>query len=239
MTYKELIIEARHRLQDIRAKNGSIITTSDVTENGIRWTFERLNSICKGAVAEMLRTLFALHLDKAIDTSVQYRQYQGTLSLSSGYMILSLTDDPEYLRIISIQDINDASKIYAWKDQEDFFSSRYFNQTYDLDNDTAIDELDYIFTTIYDESSNKKQTIALPLSSTVQQVQTIVRVSFNPILDVSSSVQLPFVDSDDILLDYIEKNALQISHDPQGVQLTAGIIQTKLKEKAIELQANN
>ena len=58
MTFKVLVLETRLRLHDYREKGGLPITNP--LQDGIRWSSSQVQSLCKGALSNMLRTFSGL-----------------------------------------------------------------------------------------------------------------------------------------------------------------------------------
>lgn len=231
MTFSELVLEARKVVHDARTNTGTLITSA--SEDGIRWSSASLQSICKGALAEMLRTFLSLGLSNLVNKSVQYRILPATISSGgAGYSKLTFSDGtPKMYRIVKIQELGNADAIYDFAEQEKFFSKRY--------RLAQGDEVDKVFTQFWDEDESKIIDAILPLVTEDVTVQVIIYIPLAEIYTLASTVELPFVDIDDLIYDYIQKEAYRKEFNLIGYKNVVEAISYKLQELTIELQRDN
>jgi hypothetical protein len=230
MTFSELVLLARQRLHDYRDRNGSIIT--DATVDGIRWTSVDIQTLSKGALQEMLRTLRALKLENHINQAVQTQIVPVKLATSG-----LVTDIGTFIKITCIQPqsvTNGLKNIYYPVSPEEFFSKKY--RTYDSSNEGIEDK---VFTVIYDITTKEFQVRYFPILVEEVEASAIVYKGLDAFYTMTETASLPFIEVDDLILDYIEKNGRSIEHSPeQSKEITQRIV-NKLGELKIENSQNN
>lgn len=242
MTFSEFVLESRKRLHDYRNSNMEVIT--DASKDGIRFTSEQLQSICKGALQEMLRTFRALKLDNYIHTEVQHQFMDCEIASGSG-VLNNITDGFQKIKRIQADDI---SVIYDYIEPEEFFSKKWRTAILDVvtpsSGSCTVKEIQAIgeawFTVTWDAANKKPIINTLPLpSAKIENCKAVVVYPLNAFFTLASTTDLPFIDIDDIMLDYAEKQARQIDHNNQQVDLVMKTIQNKLGELSLELQKRN
>jgi len=235
MTFSELVLEVRLRVHDTRQLDGTFITSA--TDDGIRWSSAQIQSISKGALAEIQRTfdgfnkkdLLTNHLNIGAFTRVDSLQFTGT----AGDFAEAVAPVGSY-RILRIQETDDVLKtnIYLPIKPEEFFSKVWL----------AVNEetQERGFTEVFEEGDSLRHVYIVPNPGDTLTVETsiIYRISPSSLYNTGSAVQLPFIDIDDLILDYAEKQARQIEHNPQQVQVIQDQINTKWLEMGIEIQRN-
>lgn len=230
MTFSEFVLKSRKRLHDLRTANGAIIT--DAATDGIRWSSDSLQELCIGALQEMLRTFRALKLDNYIHVEVQTRIVACKIESATG-LVIDLPDD--YLRVTRIQEPT-RSNIYDWKDPETFFSKKWL--TAGSTDDEAIEER--WLTSVFDTDDKVLKTYVTPIpTSDIENCSAIVTLGLEDFYTLASTEDLPFLGINDLMLDYVEKQARQEDHDDQFRQIVTGTITTKLQELQLELQTSN
>lgn len=235
MTFSNLILLARKRLHDYRDENAGIIT--DASDDGIRWSSDELQQVCRGALQEMLRTFRAMKLHDYIHTDVQYQRI--VVSLSTSGEVQNLPPIPSGNGFIRVERITtpDLGIIYHRVKHSEFDSKRWRITAADS-NDTNLTE--GVFASWWDTVNNELVTLVYPFpTSTVENCIAQVIVPLNSLFTLTSIVELPFIDIDDIILDYIEMHGALIDHDRALVQYNRELINTKLQELKLELQKSN
>lgn len=235
MTFSQLVILARKRLHDYREATGAIIT--DASKNGIRWSSSELQAVCKGALQEMLRTFRAMGLHDYIHVDVQHQRIVVTLKQSSGLVDgLPAVPGDGFIRVERITSPDLGTIYYRVKHRE--FDSKRWRITAADSNDTDLTE--GVFISFWDNASNTLKTTVYPLpAADIPNCMADIKVPLNSLFTITSTVELPFIDIDDIILDYIDLHGALIDHDTALAQSTRGIINTKLQELKLELQKSN
>lgn len=238
MTFSGFMIEARYRLGDVRTPNGVII--DDATIDGIRWSSERLAILCKGAVHEMLRTFrgwvakdkkIKTPLNNFINNAVQTRIVSGLTIESGSGLLQGLTAN--YYKLHRLQ-AGDFGIIYDEVDAETFFSKRWRTLPMNELSQCAIDER--WFVPISDADGNIQiRTVPMPADD-ITNVEAIITLPLDALLTVASTIELPFVDINDLLLDFVDKEASIIEHSPEQAKYLFGVINQKLGLIQNELQ---
>ena len=234
MTFSELILDARYRLHDIRDNSGSIIT--DSSKDGIRWTSVLLQQISKSALTEMSRTLLAFGLKPYINNSYRTKKVNVTIDtdVSTGVSTVSNLPSGTY-KILRIQVAAHPEDIYKELTPEEFASRRYLT--------TSDDDGDYIdkkgFFRYYDEVSLELITEVTPAISGSMGAEAFLYYGLENQFVITNADDLPFMDINDLMLDFIEKEARIREHNPQQVKEMETSIMTKLKELQIEIQTDN
>lgn len=232
MTFSEFMILARKRLHDYRDKDGAIITSA--ATDGIRWSSSELESVCKGAILEMLRTFRAIKLDNYVHSDIQHQRKLVRLGTSG--VVEDLPEIPTSSGFVRVERITDpASGMIYYRVKQKEFSSKQWRITAADSDDTDLTE--GVFMSYWDGDSNELVTTVWPLpSEEVSNCIAEVIIPLTALFNSSSTVQLPFIDIDDILLDYVELQGSLIDHDLAQVKFTREVINTKLQELKIELQ---
>ena len=231
MLFKELILEARKRLHDIRRADMVLIT--DSTEDGIRWSSAQLQQVVKGALQEMLRTFRSRkRLGKFINNAVQNQIIDIKILASTGLV----TDLPAgYYKIHRLQ-LQQKDLIYT-EVSVDKFAAKDWELA--KQSATVVDDLCAIderwFLPYWDATTKTIKIKTLPLPTVDVNGKAYVTQQPTELFTIASTVELPFVDVDDIILDFIEKNASQIEDNFSQVKLLVETIQLKLKELVDEL----
>jgi hypothetical protein len=136
-------------------------------------------------------------------------------------------------------------------DSEAFFSKKWRARTFSsssiVPSGCSLEEVEESdetwFTVVWDGDDYKMKVFTLPIpSEDISNCQAAVIYPLDELYKISgtlASTPLPFIGVDDIMLDYAEKQARQIDHNPNQVKLITETIQTKLAELRLELQENN
>lgn len=232
MTFSDLVLKARRRLHDLRDGSGSVIT--DATKDGIRWTSNELADVCKTGLIELQRNLIALGLKRHINTAAQYQFVTCEIKVGSGFgEVIGLPDG--FYDVKRLQ-TTDASKIYEWMEQDEFFGARYL--MVEDSNGNFIDKR--VFTMVYSEEANRMKVLTLPIPTPeVNNVQAIILKSLESLYDLESTDDLPFVNSFDLLLDYVEREARRIEHNPNQLKAVNDYINFKLRMLSNEIQRSD
>lgn len=230
MTFSEFVLKSRKRLHDLRGATGTVIT--DAATDGIRWSSDSLQELCIGALQEMLRTFRALGLTDYIHVEVQTRIVPCKIEAATGIV----KDLPAgYLRLHRIQAVY-RTQIYDPKDADTFFSKKW--RTAGGSSDEGIEEC--WFTTVFDTDDQELVTHALPVpTADLENCQAIIVLGLESFYTLASTEELPFLGINDLMLDYVEKQAHQEDHDDPYVKLVTQTITTKLQELKLELQTSN
>ncbi len=232
MKFNELMIDSRGRLHDLRTPSGSLITNA-VTD-GIRWSADQLEKICRRSVEELTRTLRSRKLVNYLNQGLQVQLPSGTITASSGYGIVNIPSFNDVLyTVIRIQEIGESEAIYTYADPEEFFSIR--DRLATVGDDSEIVSTDRRFTYLYDPENNKVVVVVLPIPSEEKNIQLIVHAGLEAIYTKASTIDLPFVGIDDLILDYVEREASAVQHDVGQVKLITELIQLKLQELNVEI----
>jgi len=227
MTFPELVLSSRGRLWDIRARDGSLIT--DATKDGIRYPASEMLSICKGAILEMLRTFRALKLRELVDEATVYRRKAITIEKDTG--LIADFDSIATTNIIALRGSN-PKHIYEWQDPEKFYARYYDTQTF-----SGSAEIEgRFYSIIWDESNKKKLILTLPIETKDITGEAIYRFPYTDIMELTSIEQLPLYDVDDLLWDYIEREARRREHSPAMVKELTETINNKLAELKVGIQ---
>ena len=229
MTFSEFIIIARRRVRDLRTPSATKITTA--TEDGIRFSSAEMADICKGGLLELGRTLIANNKDDNVNVALLTQMMTVTAAASTG--IVSGDDFEGYLNVRRLQQSGNADAIYDFVDPETFLSKRYRATPADSD-DTAIDER--YFTMFYDAENSIPQVRIVPIPASALTLDAFVVISFESLFNVVSLIDMPFIDIDDLMLDFVEREASRSEHDPSQFQLLTGVINNKLMELGIDIQ---
>lgn len=207
MKFSELVLESRTWLFDLRERTGQVI--DDASKDGIRWTSIQVQTFCRDAITEMLRIFTAMKLDALVDKATFYRIISG-LTIEAGTGILGDLSSVNFSSILKLQTL-DLKRIYSPDNQDNFFSNRYFSNTL---QDTSRPLDDGVFSIFYDETTKQKQVRTLPLyADDIINVQAIVRVPYTELYNITSTDELPIVDSNDILKLFIMRNARHTEHN--------------------------
>lgn len=228
-TFTQLVLESRQRIHDLRTREGVIIT--DVTQDGIRWTSENLISIAQGAVQELLRTLRALKLDAYINEASQTRFVNVVFDVTQ-----TLSGLPgNFLKILGLQEIDDLQKIYSYVPPTEFFSKRYWY----ADVDDLYDIEGAVYTIAFHETDEENKVYFLPYVSEEKTGQATIHVGFDAFLTTDSTENIPLLQVDDLMLDYVEREVRRREANPVMVQQIEAGIANKLGEIALEKQRSN
>ena len=243
MTFPELVIKARYRLHDIRTADGAIIT--DAATDGIRWSSTQLTSLCKGAIHELLRTLRGFvardksqrvksTLNNFINNSVQTQIVTCKIEKDSGN-VSGLPD--KFYKLHRLQ-APDFSLIYDEVDAEVFFSKKWRLLDISSIDECPIDER--WFCPVWDADKGKIVVKTIPiLTEDITNVRAILTLPIDSLLTLTSTTDLPFVDLDDIILDFIERQGSIEEHNPQQAKYLMELITLKLGLIINELQESN
>ena len=236
MTFSEFMIEARYRLGDVRTPSGTII--NDATVDGIRWSSQRLAILCKGAMHEMLRTFrgwvakdkkVKTPLNNFINNAIQTRILSG-LTIENGRLN---GIGEKYYKLHRLQ-AGDYGLMYDEVDAETYFSKRWRTLPMNELSQCPIDER--WFTPISDENGGI-EIRTVPISADpINNVEAIITIPLDTILTITSTIDLPFVDINDILLDFVDKEASLIEHNPEQVKYLFSVINQKIGLIQNELQ---
>lgn len=230
MTFPELVLSVRGRLWDIRARDASLIT--DATQDGIRYPASEMLSICKSGVLAMLRTFRAMKLRKLVDEASTYRRKPVLFKKTSG--LITELDDVKFTNIIALRGA-DPKQIYEWDDPEKFYA-RYY-ETEAFSESTAIEER--VYSIIWDDTKKHKLLLTLPLPTADTPGEVIYRLPYTEIMTLDATDELPLYDVDDLLWDYIEREARRREGSPAMVEELNKMIDRKLTELKIGIQAAN
>ena len=215
MKFSEFVLDSRERLQDIRDASGVIIT--DPSKDGIRWTSNKLVQLCIGSLHEMSRGLIGLRLTNHYNESALTR-LPITCIIKTITGVIEFTDPDKIYKVVRIQEANDRSAIYSPVSSEDFFSKRY--------RATYVDEK--FFTAYLNETTNKVEHISSKIPTADTPAEAVIKVQLDSFYTLASTEEMPFMDIDDLMLDYVEKNADVIQHNPTQVQVLREVIKFKI-----------
>ena len=215
MKFSEFVLSSRERLQDIRDASGVIIT--DPSKDGIRWTSAKLVEVCIGSLHEMSRALIGLRLTNHYNNSALTRlPIPCVIKKDTG--LITFTAPERMYTVLRIQEVGDRSAIYSPVNSEDFFSNRY--------RSTYVNEK--FFTAYLNETSNKVEHISSKIPTVDTPAEAIIKVQLDDFYTLASTVDMPFMDIEDLMLDYLEKNADIIQHNPTQVQVLREEIKFKI-----------
>lgn len=229
MTFSEYILGIRYRLHDIRDNSGTVIT--DASKDGIRWTSALIQQVAKSALTEMSRTLLAIGLTKHINESIQIRKVQ--VQIAAGTGIVNNLPGGQY-KVLRIAEAYESSNIYDQVDSTEYLSKVWRNRPVDSIQITRRGFVQY-----YDEADKKIITEVTPISSEDITAFAMVYVSLENLFAVENTDDLPFINVNDIMLDYAEMEGRRIEHNPQQREFLWSEIQRKLQELQVEEQRNN
>jgi hypothetical protein len=195
----------------------------------------------------MLRTFRALKLDNYIHDEVQHQFIPCSIEAGSG-VVRGLPS--RYQKVERIQS-SDLGIIYDYVKATTFLSKKW--RTLKTDTLTVptdgcthrqLGTLDEAwFTVVWDKERVKPLIYTLPRpADNIENCEAVVTYPLTELFTVSgtfATTPLPFIDIDDIMLDYVEKQARQIDHNEQQVALITKTIESKLQELTIELQRCN
>jgi hypothetical protein len=233
MNFSNLILLARQRVHDARTRLGAFIT--DASVDGIRWSSANLASLCRGAISELYRDLLSIKDCKNIAKDLLYQIVQVTLGADGKVTGLDEVNFTKILKITAPTLEGTNPKIYTFIDQEAFFSERYNTRT--IDSEILIE--DYVFTVIYNLTDKKKEVRFLPFpSEEIENCEAIVNVPLNSLLTLESSDELPFVDTEDLILDYCEREMRKRNAETALVKELDAAINRKLEKLDNGLQSN-
>lgn len=225
MTFSEFIIQLRYRLQDIRKADTSVITLA--TDDGIRWSSLVLQTIAKGAITEMLRTLSALKLNEYINTAIQFQVLPISINVEGG--VEGLPD--AYNKILSI--IDEDNNTYEFISQEKFFTNEYMS----LDEENGIGNTTNKYFTVFYNFNNEGSTPIVKTNTTeLKSGKAVIKVPLTELYTITNASPLPFVDVDDLLLDIAEKEARNYEVNSPRADALNKNIDRKLQELTLELQ---
>lgn len=215
LTFSEFVLSARERLHDLRDASGIIITNA--TSNGIRWTSVLLQKVCISGLHEMSRTLIGLKLTNHYNESALTRlPIPCTIKKDTG--IIEFESPDKIYKVIRIQEVGDRTAIYDPVNAEDFFSKRY-RSTYANEK---------FFVAYFNEDAKKVEHRSSKISTADILAEAIIKVQLDTYYTLESVDNMPFMDIEDLMLDYVEKNADLIQHDPTQVEILRQEIKFKI-----------
>lgn len=229
MKFSELVLRARQYLFDVRESSGHLIDVA--SKDGIRWTSSHVQSLCRGAIFEMNRVLTAVGLYAYVDEASFYRLISGcSIQPGAGVGVLTFGAEVSFSTILKVQSSN-LQQIFSAIPQRDFFAHRYLTQLIS-DSTRPID--DGVFSIFYDPDEKKKAVYTLPnFASPIEQVQAIARVPYSEVLTITSTDELPLVDTEDLLMLFIERNARRVEHNFDMVKVLTETIKDKIMEMTV------
>ncbi len=214
MTFSELMLKARRRLQDIRDASGVLIT--DASKDGIRWTSVLLSDVLIEGLHDFSRTLIGLKLTNHYNESAFNRIQDCTIEKVTGKVVFSV---PERIyKVVRLIEVADRTAIYDYVSPDDFFSNIY--------RSSYVDEK--FFTTVFDDNTKLVEGLVSKISVDNIAARAINKINLDDLYTIESTVELPFVNINDLILDYIEKVARVIEHNPTQAQVVNQDIQFKL-----------
>jgi len=206
---------------------------TSATEDGVRWSSTQLQQVIKGALLEMLRTFRSQKkLRKFINNSVQNRIVEVKIKAATGLVDLL---PKGYYKIERLQ-LTQKKYIYSELGMKEFVAKSWELEQQSsivVDDLCAIDER--WFMPYWDVTGNKIAVKTLPAPDEDTIALAYITQQPQELFNIDSVVNLPFVEVDDIMLDFIEKNAAQIEHNDQLVKLLVQTIEVKLKRIGDEL----
>jgi len=215
LTFSEFVLSARERLHDLRDASGVVIT--DASKDGIRWTSVLLQKVCISALHEMSRALIGLKLTNHYNESALTRlPVPCTIKKTTG--IIEFADPDKIYKVLRIQEAGDRSAIYDPVSSEDFFSNRY--------RSTYVNEK--FFTAYFNEDTKKVEHRSSKISASDISAEAVIKVQLDTFYTLASTDDMPFMDIEDLMLDYVEKDADIIQHDPTQVQILREEIKFKI-----------
>lgn len=230
MTFSELVLSSRGRLWDIRARDGTLIT--DATKDGIRYPASEMLNICKSGILAMLRAFRALNLRELVDEATAYRKKAIVFKETTG--IIETLDDVVFTNIIAMRGA-DPKLIYEWEDPKSFFA-RYYD-TLGFSGSTELEGRFYSI--LWDESAKKKRVFTLPIPTAPFPGEVIYRYPYTEIMTLDATESLPLYDVDDLMWDFVEREARRREHNPPMVQELGMTIKNKLAELKVGIQTTS
>lgn len=213
MTFSELIIRARYRVYDVRDSEGNIIT--DPTKDGIRWTSDSLVVSAREALMELTRDIISFDYRHYFNSAYIYRNVPGVLKPTGIVEI----DSNVIGKISGIRRMMNYNKdIYDYVTPELFYSKDYEN---------SLLENDYVFSLSSDQDNNIVVNV-LPLPESDINVKLICYIDLSTVFSLVYTNNLPFINIDDLMLDYIVRNCNIIEHDLDEYLKIDKIIEKKL-----------
>jgi hypothetical protein len=232
MTFTNFVVLSRQRVHDVRTRQGALIT--DATTDGIRWSSANLVSLCRTSLQEMYRSLLALKEYRDVAKDLLYQIHQCALKTDGSVTGLDEVNFTKVLKIVVSSNSLGEPKIYSWIDQDEFFAKRYDAKS--VNNQTLIE--DHCFTVVYDKTESKKKIKVLPFPTQEVEAEASVVVPLIDILTLESTISLPFVDLEDLALDYCEREMRRRNGETTLVKEITDSINRKLKELEDGLQVN-
>jgi hypothetical protein len=190
--------------------------------------------ICKGALLELGRTLIAHNKDNLVDVALLTQIITVTAAIGTG--IVSGAGLTGYFKIRRLQEPTNANNIYDFVDPETFLSKRY-RTSVASSSDTSID--DRFYTIFYNATTGLPEVRIVPIPSAALSLEAFVNISFESIFTLASTSDMPFIDIEDLMLDYVEREACATEHDTAQVQFLNGKINNKLMELGLDIQKTN
>ena len=194
MTFGNLVLRLRRRLQDIRTSSGTLI--EDITTAGIRWSSEELIEITNGSLIELVRTANVYANSPVLQQLVGsgYFEVRGTIAFSS----VSEMDAPStVLAVTSLVEQSGDSRTFAYLRPHVFYNV--------ITGDSAPRDEGFFYTLMYDVSASKRKLIlGASYNGTLKYSAIYNKADFGT-GDVSTELYIQGMD--DILLDIAEREA--------------------------------
>jgi hypothetical protein len=232
MTFTNFVVLSRQRVHDVRTRQGALIT--DATTDGIRWSSANLVSLCRTSLQEMYRSLLALKNYRDVAKDLLYQIHQCKLQPDGSVTELEEINFTKVLRIVVSSNSLGEPKIYSWIDQDEFFAKRYDVKS--VNNQILIE--DHCFTVVYNTTNSQKEIKILPFPAEETNAEITLVVPLTDILTLESTSSLPFVDLEDLALDYCEREMRRRNGETALVKEITDSIDRKLKELEDGLQIN-
>lgn len=200
MTFGEMILNLRRRLQDLRLNSGQSIATA--SQDGIRWSAQVLADSVNIAIMEAVRLINA-YPNSPFAKVVGLDQFVTEKSVSYTNGVIDLSSITNLINVLSVVvDGIPYSKITI----ED-----YTNYTTLIPDKVGVDANQNVYATYTDTTSGNVPKIKLSKSSGTAVI-TFTYAKYNYGLSDIATV-LPLIGVDDVILDIAERNCRDMEHN--------------------------
>jgi hypothetical protein len=222
MTFADLVILARHYLNDLRTPEGVMITSAG--SDGIRWTSTKVQFLCSSALQFLLRTLTALEDKSAYINDASFsRIIQAKISAIG--VVTDIPEDITIYKLIALQEVLTPSNIYTPVAIENFFGERYRNISGGA-SDIGLNLESRVCVQLLVE--DKPIIKVAPIPDEEVNIEIICKADLSTFSDITSTKKLPFVGLDDLILTVIKFFASIIEHDLETMKILDGKIKMDL-----------
>jgi hypothetical protein len=193
MTLKDLVLEVRQRLQDMRTREGTIIT--DITEDGIRWSAANLLGIVNDAFTETTRLIITAYDNNTVTQQLANDIMQA--HQTANYTAAGLELPATAFFVTSVNEQGKTDSPYGYTTPR-----RYYDYAAQSASPKAGEKF---YTVVYDAENNVRKLLLLPAEEKAiiyTYVYSIENLSLN-----DSNQVLPFYGVKDLLKDVAEREA--------------------------------